>query len=59
MQKPIKEWHADERPREKMIAKGASALTNAELLAILISKGSKENRHWIWQEVYWTLPIMT
>ncbi len=39
---PIKSWSADDRPREKMIAKGASALSNAELLAILINNGSKE-----------------
>ena len=40
----IKELCADERPREKMLAKGAGALSNAELLAILIGSGTrKEN----------------
>jgi len=38
----IKNWSEDERPREKMLQKGASALTDAELLAILISSGTKE-----------------
>lgn len=35
----IKEWKEEERPREKMILKGAAALTQAELLAILIKNG--------------------
>ncbi len=38
----IKNWAADDRPREKMQEKGASALSNAELLAILINNGNKE-----------------
>ena len=37
----IKEWNVDDRPREKMLAKGISALSDAELLAILISTGTK------------------
>ena len=36
----IKEWAEEDRPREKLMAMGAHALTNAELLAILISSGS-------------------
>jgi len=40
--KSIKEWAADDRPREKMIAKGKSALSNAELIAILIGSGNAE-----------------
>lgn len=40
--KSIKNWLEDERPREKMIQKGAASLTDAELLAILISSGTKE-----------------
>lgn len=36
----IKEWAKEDRPREKMMAKGESALSNAELLAILIGSGS-------------------
>ena len=37
--KTIKHWAADDRPREKMIGKGKGALSNAELLAILIGSG--------------------
>ncbi len=40
----IKEICAEERPREKMLAKGAEAMSNSELLAILIGSGTrKEN----------------
>ena len=35
----IKHWTADDRPREKMITKGKGALSNAELIAILIGSG--------------------
>lgn len=38
----IKEWNVDDRPREKLLAKGISALSDAELLAILISTGTKK-----------------
>lgn len=38
----IKEMPTQERPREKMINHGPSALSNSELLAILIRTGSKE-----------------
>lgn len=38
----IKNWAEDERPREKMLHKGAAALSDAELLAILISSGTRE-----------------
>ena len=40
--KSIKNWSEDERPREKMLQKGAAALTNAELLGILISSGTRD-----------------
>ncbi|MDE3126175.1 MAG: DNA repair protein RadC [Bacteroidota bacterium] len=39
-QNTIKQWALDDRPREKMILKGSSALSNAELLAILINNGT-------------------
>ena len=35
----INRWAEEDRPREKMMSKGAQALTNAELLAILIEIG--------------------
>ena len=36
----IKQWAKDDRPREKLLAKGAAVLSNSELLAILILNGS-------------------
>jgi DNA repair protein RadC len=38
---PIKEWAEDDRPREKMLLHGASALSKTELLAILINHGTR------------------
>lgn len=38
----IKEWAEEDRPREKMLLKGASVLTDAELLAILIGSGNSK-----------------
>lgn len=37
----IKSWSEDDRPREKLMAKGAASLSNSELLAILINNGTK------------------
>ncbi|MBE2245830.1 MAG: DNA repair protein RadC [Candidatus Competibacteraceae bacterium] len=37
----IKQWAIDDRPREKMIQKGPSALSDAELIAILIGSGNR------------------
>jgi DNA repair protein RadC len=37
----IKAWAEEDRPREKLIQKGRSALTDAELLGILIGTGIK------------------
>ena len=37
----IKQWAEDERPREKLQQKGPAALSNAELLAILINSGTR------------------
>ena len=38
----IQDLKADERPRERLIKHGPSALRNAELLAILIGSGTPE-----------------
>ena len=38
----IKNWAIDDRPREKMLTKGAAALSDSELLGILINNGNKE-----------------
>lgn len=40
--KSIKYWSEDDRPREKLLLKGKSALSDAELLAILIGSGNRE-----------------
>lgn len=37
----IKYWSEDDRPREKLLSKGKSTLSDAELIAILIGSGSK------------------
>jgi len=37
----IAQWPADERPREKLLARGAFALSDAELLAIFLRTGVK------------------
>lgn len=38
----IKSWALDDRPREKLETKGKSVLSDAELIAILIATGNKE-----------------
>lgn len=38
----ITEWAVEDRPREKLIHKGMASLSDAELLAILISSGTKD-----------------
>src|SRR6476469_4897290 len=38
----IKQWAEDDRPREKLLLKGAESLSDSELLAILIANGNKE-----------------
>ncbi|KQS48757.1 MULTISPECIES: RadC family protein [Flavobacterium] len=37
---PIKDWAKDDKPREKLMHKGQEALSNAELIAILIRTGN-------------------
>lgn len=37
----IKNWNEDDRPREKLLLKGRMALSDAELIAILIRSGSR------------------
>jgi len=39
---PITAWSLDDRPREKLLEKGNTALSDAELIAILIGSGSRE-----------------
>jgi len=37
---PIKDWPEDDRPREKLLNRGAQALTDTELLAIILRVGN-------------------
>jgi DNA repair protein RadC len=37
----IKHWAEDDRPREKLLTKSPAALSNSELLAILINNGTR------------------
>jgi DNA repair protein RadC len=37
----IKQWALEDRPREKFLTKGISALSDAELIAILLATGTK------------------
>ena len=37
----IKDWHEDDRPREKLLKFGAAHLSDAEILAIFLRTGSK------------------
>lgn len=38
----IRKWAEEDRPREKMLLKGASSLSDAELIAILIGSGNQD-----------------
>lgn len=38
----VKDWSPEDQPREKLLLKGVAALSNAELLAIIIGSGNKE-----------------
>jgi len=38
----IKSWSADDKPRDKLLGKGAASLSNSELIAILINNGSRD-----------------
>ncbi len=39
----INEWPEYERPREKLLARGSAALSDAELLAVIIGSGTRGN----------------
>lgn len=38
----IKQWAKDDRPREKLLGKGADALSDSELIAILLNHGTRD-----------------
>ena len=37
----IKNWHEQDRPREKAMHKGLDALSDSEIIAILLATGTK------------------
>ncbi len=39
---PLKSWANEDKPREKLLQKGRNALSNAELLAIILGSGTKQ-----------------
>jgi DNA repair protein RadC len=39
---PINQWAEEDKPREKLISKGRSALSDAELIGILLSSGNRD-----------------
>ena len=39
---PINKWSEDDRPREKLLLKGRTSLSDAELIAVLIGSGNKK-----------------
>lgn len=44
----IADWPVAERPREKLLARGAASLSDAELLALFLRPDCVENPPWIW-----------
>src|SRR5215510_11332474 len=45
MPNPIREWPEEDRPREKLLEKGPAALSNTELLAIILRTGDASSGH--------------
>ncbi len=41
MHRPIPQWSSDEKPREKLVLHGKESLSNAELIGILLSTGTR------------------
>lgn len=44
----IANWPEAERPREKLLARGAAALSDSELLAIFLRTGMRGKARWRW-----------
>jgi DNA repair protein RadC len=42
IKRSVKDWSPEDRPREKLLLKGTNALSNTELLAIIIGSGNKD-----------------
>jgi len=52
---PIPDWPAEERPREKLLARGAGALSEVELLAICLRCGDRGRTAIDLARGFWTL----
>ncbi|MBK8580894.1 MAG: hypothetical protein IPL86_03350 [Flavobacteriales bacterium] len=55
----IPNWDKGDRPRERMMAMGAKALSDAELVAILIRAGTPSLALWKWHAKYAPQQAMT
>jgi len=55
----IKNWSDDDKPREKLVHKGSSVLSNAELIAILIGSGTKMKQQWRSPKEFWPPQTIT
>ena len=51
MKHTIKELPESERPYEKCIREGESALSDSELLAVILRCGTEEFPLWLWQMI--------
>jgi len=58
LNKSIKDFNQEDRPREKLISKGADSLSDEELLAIIIGTGTKEKMLLNCLEKFWKLFLM-
>ena len=45
----ITDWPLAERPRERLLAQGAAALSDAELLAVFLRTGIAARARWTWR----------
>ena len=50
---PLRHWPERERPRERLLRHGAAALSDAELLAILLRTATGASRPWHWPSSCW------
>ena len=48
----IKNWSQDDQPREKLLYKGKAALSDAELVAILIGSGNRRKVRLLYASVF-------
>lgn len=53
---PIRQWSEEDRPREKLLLKGKNALSDAELVAILLAPAHAAKAPWTWPEKSYSPP---